>query len=237
MPLTLLDIVKEHAARQGLPIPGLVFGGSGNSLQAAALLNEFCDDLNTRHYWESNVREALWTSTNTESQGPIDTLAPYGYQGIIPCTVWDRTSSWPLDGSLTPEEWQVQKASAATGPLPSFRIRGGEFITIPNLPAGHTIAFEYYSSFFVKESATVFKPYWTKDTDVCVVDDALPIAYLRWAWKKEKGLEYAEDFAKYERMLVTKTARNTTARDVDFSETGRRSDRPGILVPQGNWSV
>jgi hypothetical protein len=99
------------------------------------------------------------------------------------------------------------------------------------------MAFEYYSSFFVKESATVFKPYWTKDTDVCVVDDALPIAYLRWAWKKEKGLEYAEDFAKYERMLVTKTARNTTARDVDFSETGRRSDRPGILVPQGNWSV
>lgn len=237
MPMTLLEIVKEHAARQGLPLPMLAVGGTSNSVQAVALLNEFCEDLLTRSYWESNVREATWTSTATESQGRLSVLAPFGYQGILPGTIWDRTSSWPLDGNLTPQEWQVQKAAAATGPLPSFRIRNNEFITIPALPAGHTIAFEYYSSYFVKESDTVFKPYWTKDTDTCLVDDALPIAYLRWAWKKEKGLEYAEEFAKYERLVATKAARSSSHRDVCFDETPNRSLYPGVLVPQGNWPV
>ena len=102
--------------------------------------------------------------------------------------------------------------------------------------AGHTIAFEYYSSYFVRETASVTKQYWTKDADTCVVDDALPVAYLRWAWKKEKGLEYAEDFAKYERMLATKGARNTTGRTVDMAEGRSQRRFPGVIVPEGNWS-
>lgn len=237
MARTLLDIVKEHAARQGLPVPGTVIG-SGNDYcaQAVGLLNEFCDDLDTRKAWQTNVLEATWTSTATESQGALDTLAPFGYQGIVGDTVWDRTLKRRLGGSLSAEEWQMQKASLVSGPIPNFRLRGGEFLTIPVMPAGHTVAFEYYSSYFVRESASVLKPYWTKDTDTCVIDDALPVAYLRWAWKKEKGLEYAEDFAKYERMLATKSARNTTARTIDFSE-GRPNKRfPGVIVPDGNWS-
>jgi hypothetical protein len=237
MALTLLEIVKEHAARQGLPIPGTVIG-SGNDYcaQAVGLLNEFCDDLDTRKQWQTNVLEATWTSTATESQGALSTLAPYGYQGIVGDTVWDRTSRHCLLGSLSAEEWQLQKASNVSGPIPSFRLRGGNFLTIPALEAGHTIAFEYYSSYFVRESASVTKQYWTKDADTCVIDDALPVAYLRWAWKKEKGLEYAEDFAKYERMLATKGARNTTARTVDMAEGRAQRRFPGVIVPEGNWS-
>lgn len=238
MPMTLLEIVREHAGRQGLPLPASVIGNtSGHCQQISRLVNEFCDDLNTRKAWQETIREAVWTSTATESQGPLSTLAPLAFEGIVEGTVWDRSERIPLKGGLSAEEWQLRKASAFGGPYSAFRLRGGEFLLNPPPAAGHTMAFEYYSSAFVFDPLTsTFKKYWSKDTDTSVVDDSLTIAYLRWAWKKEKGLEYAEDFAKYERMFATKSIRNDAASKVDLS-CSQQSLRPGVFVPTGNWPL
>lgn len=43
--------------------------------------------------------------------------------------------------------------------------------------------------------------YITKDTNRCVVPDAVVNAWMAWKWKSKKGLEYAEDFAQYERLV------------------------------------
>ena len=136
-------------------------------------------------------------------------------------------------GAVTPQDWQARKAFNVSGPIYSFRLRGGKLLVTPALPANHTISFEYNSGAFVRAADGTPKPYWTVDTDTCVLDDSLPLSYLRWAWKKEKGLDYAEEFAKYERLVATKLSRDKSADAVNLSGCDN-SPRPGIWVSAGN---
>lgn len=239
MALTLLQIVREHAGRQGLPVPAAVAGSTdGYARQAIGLLNEFCEDLNTRKLWEANTVEATWAATATESQGALATLAPRGYEGIVPGTVWDRTRKLRIEGGLSPEEWQFRKASQFTGPVTAFRIRGGQFLCNPIPSAGVTLAFEYYSSFFVYNAADVeYKSYWSKDGDTCTVDSALPVAYLKWAYKQSKGFDYAEDFARYERLLATKSARQDSPQTVAIDGCDSGSFHPRLVGAFGVITV
>ena len=243
--MNLLEIVRDHARRQGLPVPASVASsGDGYAQQCMGLLNEFCDDLNTRKLWQTNVREASWTATATESQGPISTLAPDGYEGIIMGTAYQHSQQRPML-SLSPQEWQARKVTSFVGPVLAFRLRGGEFLLNPLPSAGEILSFEYYSSSFVYFPGTSgvgsappkYRRYWENDLDTSVVGPDLAIAYLRWAWKREKGFDYAEDFIKYERMLVTKSARQDAPQKVSMDACYPQDFRPGIVVPAGSWKL
>ena len=241
--MNLLQLIQEFTGRTNIPVPTYVIGNPDPQiLQAKGLLNEFCDDMTLRNVWEFNTQETLHVSLATEDQGAINTICPLGYQGMLLETVFDRTQRLWLFGGLSASEWQARKAFNFTGPYYQFRLRGGRLLFNPAPVAGHTIAWEYNSSFYVKNNAvTVPDPatarqYWEKDTDSCLLGDALPIAYLRWAWKKEKGLEYAEDFNKYERMVATYSARDKAAPILDMGDC-QKPIVPGIFVPAGSWPL
>lgn len=238
MPLTLLDILKEHSARQGLKAPAAVSPSTdGYVRQALGLLNEFNDDLNTRKFWQVNVLEAVWPATATESQGLLSAIAPSGFQGVLKGTFWNRTLRLQVDGPLDGEQWQARKAANFSGPLPSYRFRGGSLLMQPIPTAGHTLAFEYYSNWYVRSGAGAAKFMWTDAEDTCAVGDSLPLLWLRWKWKYEKGLPYAEDFAAYERACVTQHARDEGPKVIDMSQATRRPVGPGIIVPAGSWNL
>lgn len=243
--MNLLAIVRDHARRQGLPVPAAVASSlDGYAQQCMGLLNEFCDDLNTRKLWQSNVREARWAATPTESQGPITALAPYAYEGVVPGTAYNISKRRPMD-SLSPQEWQYRKVHNFVGPFVCYRIRGNELL-MNAIPAdGEEFSFEYYSSAFVYYPGTTgtpstpptYRKYWENDLDTSTVGADLAVAYLRWAWKREKGFDYAEDFARYERMILTKSARQDGPQAVSMDGRKPRGDRPGIIVPEGSWKL
>ena len=237
MPQTVLQIAQSFARRQGLPQPAFIAGNTdAQVLQMLGLLEEFCDDLVTRRGWEINVKEALFTSTATESQGLMSAIAPDGYRGMIPRTFFDRTQRLEIPVAITPEEWQMRKTLGITGPLYQARVRGGELLFIPPPAAGHTMAFEYYSEWFVLDSTGAGKKYPTTDNDIFTVNDSLPIAYLRWAWKAAKGLDYAEDFRKYEADVNTEKAGLRIKQNVRL-DSNYQDARPGIVVPPGSWPI
>ena len=238
MTMTLLEIVQNTRGRLGQPIPTQVAGSTdAGIIQSMGLLNEFLEDLVTRKYWQSNVREAVFAAVATESQGTLSTLFPYGYQGLIPDTFFNRTNQLQVQGALTSSEWASRKARNFSGPLPAFRIRGNEMLFSPAPTAGHNYAVEYFSSYFVYNPVDLlYRPYWLKDTDTCVLDSALPMAYLKWAWKKEKGLDYAEDFRKYEAMLEVKSLRDGRAKPISMDVTDSMMG-PGVLVTPGSWNL
>lgn len=243
MALNMLTIAQRFCGRTNIKVPTYVIGNPDPQvLQIAGLLDEFCDDLSLRKIWQATNLEAIFTSVATESQGTLDTLCPYGYQGIVLDSFFDRTQMLPLFGGIAGAEWQARKAFNFTGPYYQFRVWQNQLWFNPVPPAGHTIAFEYNSNFFVKNEAVdgadpaLYRQYWAKDTDTCLIDDALPIAWLRWAWKKEKGLEYAEDFNKYERLVNTKSARQDRPQIVNLGDR-TQTIVPGIFVPAGSWNV
>lgn len=239
MAKNLLAIVQEVCARSSLPIPtGVQSNEDPGIRQMFGLLQEFLEDCITRKSYQVNTIECTFISIAAEDQGDINTICPYGYQGIISETFFDRTQMLPIPGGISAAEWQARKAFNIAGPLYQYRLRGNKLLFSPALPVTHTIAFEYMSSFFVRSALTPTVPqqYWVLDTDTCVFDDALPLAYLRWAFKKEKGLDYAEDFAKYEKLFAMMTSRDGNPQVID--QGARNCElRPGIFVPAGSWAI
>ena len=243
--MNLLAIVREHARRQGLPLPTAVVSSmDGYSQQCVGLLNEFCDDLNTRKLWQTNIRRAQWTAVQDESQGLLTDLAPACYEGIIPRTTFQHSQQRWMD-VVSPSDWEARKVMNFVGPVLAYCLAEGQFLVNPLPPVGETFSFRYYSGAFVHFPGTTgagsqppaYRRYFENDLDTCVVGPELAIAYLRWAWKREKGFDYAEDFVKYERMLTTKSARQDSPQPVDMGGCYSGLDRPGIIVPAGSWNL
>jgi len=241
MPMNMLQIIQEVRGRLGQPIPGSIAGSTDPGvIQLQGLLNEFVEDLETRQYWQANQIETTWLTTAAENQGATSTLFPYGFCGIVPDTFYNRSTKLAVGGGLNSAAWALQKALVMSGPLPNFRIRNNNLLLDPAPAAGQTYALEYYSSFFVKndtDPGIVYRQYWLKDSDYCTVSDSLAIAFVKWAWKSAKGLDYAEDFRKYERLLSTKAIREKTSLPLSMSGSCENSVGPGILVSPGSWPL
>lgn len=237
MPATLLTVVQEVARRLAIPSPTTVLGSTDfQVLQLYSLLQEGLDALSDRGRWEGLINEATWVTTATEDQGAITTLASNGYRYLLPETLWDRTEMLPLLGPVSPSEWQALKAIVLTGPRYSFRLRRGKFIVTPAPPAGHTWAFEYASeNYILAADGTTYKKRFTLDTDTILLPEQIVEMDLRWRWKREKGLDYAEDFNTAERMIVNAIGRDGSKRVLFMDERGDRSVQPGIFVPSGSW--
>lgn len=238
MSLSLLEIVQQTRGRLGQPIPASVAGNTDPSIiQCLGLLNEFLEDLVVRQYWQVNTKYTTFTAVAAESQGSVATLFPYGYEGLIPDTFYNLTNQLQVRGGLSPTEWAARKARNFSGPTPCFRLRGDELLLNPVPTAGHTYAVEYYSSYFVYNSTDVlYRKYFLKDADICILDDSLAIAYLKWAWNREKGLDYAEDFRKYELMVQSKGLREKRLPAISMDQSSDDFG-PGILVSPGSWPL
>lgn len=242
MALNLLQITQEVMGRLAKNQPTAVASSTdGNAIQCKSLLNAMVDDLITRQYWQANLREAVWAATAVEDQGALDTLFPSGYEGLIAETFYNRTRILQVIGGISEADWAARKAMNITGPMPAFRIRGNRMLFSPIGILGEIYAVEYFSSYFVQNddatpAPTVFKKYWTKDTDVCTLGDSIPIAYLTWAWLHKKGLSYAEEFRAYEKLLAVKSMRDKRPQALNMGG-GPKSMGPGIFVSPGSWPV
>lgn len=129
------------------------------------------------------------------------------------------------------------KAIIITGPRYSFRIRGGRFLSIPAPPAGHTWAFEYIDDrWLLDNDGTTRKRKFTEDTDEILLPPNVVDAMLLWMWKKEKGLDYAEDFRTAERLTLNSLGRSGMKENICMDEV-REGPKPGIFIPAGTWNL
>lgn len=241
MPHTLLGICQEFAVRTGLPVPSSVVGNNDPGVrQIRGLLGQVLEDLTTEHgTWQVLNKQGLFTSVAAEDQGSIDELAPYGFRYFINGTFFDRTQRLPFYGPLNAEQWQAVKALPSSGPFYKYRILGNRLLVNPLPAAGHTIAFEYASTFAVKStladnSTPTYVSYPQKDADTFLFPDDLILAGLRWMYKSEKGLNYAEDFRRYESKILQLKGRDGTKPELSMDQA-YQDFKPGIFVPYGNW--
>jgi hypothetical protein len=152
--------------------------------------------------------------------------------------LWDRTEKLPLLGPTSPQSWQALKAIVITGPRYSFRFRGGNFLVTPAPPAGHTWVFEYVSrNFALDNDGTTYKSILEEDSDEILLPDQIVKADLRWRWKKEKGLAYAEDFNRAEELIANALGRDGSKPILRLDGEGDNDIRPGIFVPSGSWPL
>lgn len=237
--MSLLTIVQDVCGEIGIPIPTSVVGNNSELVQQLfRLAKREGQELSTgasvalSYDWQVLQSEATWTSTATESQGALSTLAP-GFEYIINDTVFDRTQQWQLPGPLSQQVWQWRKATTASGPYPEWRIQGGTLYMYPVPTAGHTMVFEYQSSYWCQDNAGTPKATWTVDTDTSRIDEELVKLGLIWRFRKAKGLDYAEDFRSYQISVTHAIARDGGKPRLSMDNAARAQR---ISVPEGNWT-
>ena len=102
--------------------------------------------------------------------------------------------------------------------------------------AGQTCAFEYISRNWLTKSVGGTSSFWTNDADTPLLDDQLIVSGTIWRWKQIKGLDYSEDYAKYERRINDRMSKDG-GKD-KLSLNGANDDiQPVVLVPAGNWTL
>lgn len=233
--MTMLTVIQRFCRRTNIPVPSTVYGSTDTQvLQAMALLEEEGADLSGRGDWEALTFEATHTTLAAEDQGAISTIATNGFRNVKNGTIWDRTLRLPVP-VLDTQEWQAVKAVAVTGPRYRARIRGGKLLANPTPTAGHTWAFEYISwNWILGADGATYKQFFTLDTDTILLPEAIVMQGLRWRWKREKGLDYAEDFRTYETMVSKALGSNGLKKTLNMSDSSRGPEA-GIIVPAGDW--
>ena len=237
---TLLDIIRRFMERTGLPKPAFSIGNTDAQVaQILGLLEEATEELVMRNArgWQILTREAVFVTKAQEVQGSLSELAP-GFRAVTNDTLFNRTTRLPIYGPLLPMERQATKALQTAGPYYRYWIANDQLHLYPIPPAGQTIAFEYTSTacWSDGQSPATYSEYPTTDTAICLFPKPVVIAQLRWRWKKEKGLEYAQDFDSAELLLNAAIAADGTRRVVDLGGTELVA-RPGIMIPTGSWPL
>lgn len=230
--MTLLTCVNEAQSLLNLPVTGNVVTNTGEAQkQLLKIANQEGRSLARAHPWQSLLTEQTFTTVAAELQ--THTLAAdFGW--IVPETIWNRTTTEPLFGPLSPRDWQAQKASGAIVADPQFRFRGNAFYFLPAPTAGQTIAYEYVSKYWCESSGGTDQEYWQADSDVGRLDEYVMTLGIVWRWNKSKGLAYQDDYDEYERQKQFAIARDGSRRTL--SVVGRRRTALGGSVPEGSWS-
>jgi hypothetical protein len=240
---TLLEICQAAAGIAGFPTPASIVGTTDETgARLLAVANREGKALAKRTSWQELTKEATFVTLAQENQGAFSSLGSGGVDYsdlnfITPNTIWDRTENIRIYGPLTPQEFQTLKSSTTSGPYWSFRIRGNSILAYPDPTAGNTVAFEYVSKYWVDTNGDGVgeAEAWQADTNTTVLDPELMILGLIWRFKESIGEGYAEDFQKYEQEVANAISRSGSSRTLDLGGSSS-SNRPGVFVPEGNWS-
>ena len=234
--MNCLQIIQTACRRIGIPKPSAAVTSTDlQVLQLLSLCEEEGQEQATRYAWQALRGEATFTTVAAQLQTTVEAIAP-GLDYIVNDTIWNRTLRRPVYGPKTAQEWQQSIANQINGPFNSYRVMGDAINFYPVPSAGDSCYFEYQSKNWISTSAGATSDTWTNDSDTPRLSGDLIVLGTIWRWKQTKGLDYAEDYAKYERRLADAMGRDASKPVLDLSGA-RREIQPSIVVPAGSWNV
>lgn len=237
--MSVLSLVQKHCRIHGLNVPGTVIGSSDYTVvQLYGILERVVEEIVTESKFNVTTYEATHTTTAALDQGPLSDIAPFGYQWIYPETLYDRTLGRPLYGPVTEQEWQAIQALPDPGPFYKYRIWKDRLYLHPAPAAPFSeIAFEYASSWAVKDATGTPKATISADSDTFVFPETILARGLAAQWKIGKGLPHQADETQYYNLLNNYISRDKVKRRYNLAEGCSQGIQPGIFVPAGNWPV
>jgi hypothetical protein len=249
-PQTLLQMVQEVARRHGLSIPSAVVGSQDETVQQLyGLANETVEELNEDYKWVELVTALTFNHAGGTGGAALQiknvvtasATAISDWKNYQPRTLWDVTGGLELIGPVTDQAWQAMINLNISAGRYSFRFYG-DYLYIypaPTVLATTTFRLEYYSSApILATNGTTKKDLFTADTDTCRLPPRLVIMGLRWRYKKEKGLPYAEDKATYYEAAMDWSANTGQQTEVKMDQdTFSDWIGPMIVIPPGSWPV
>ncbi len=233
--MTLLTICQNVVDEVGFNKINIIAGN--NSKDARQLLqfaNREGDSLSRAKRWNALTSEHLFVLVDGIQSYDL----PSDFRFIVPSTTWDRDNNRMVATPLNSKEWQYFKGWASIGGMNRrARIRNNKIEfeqAITAADAGNTIAFEYISKYWAQTDGGVAKAKFTLDNDIPRLDEELITLGIKWRFKKEKGLDWEEDFAEYKLLKMEAMARDGGARTLQFCEPDDLIQF-GVNIPDINY--
>lgn len=213
------DALKENGQFQ---VPSTIVGSSNPlSIQLLALANRAGRTLAYDHDWQ--VLLATHTFPTVASTGTYS--LPTDFHRFVNMTQWDRTATEQMVGPIDPRMWEALRSGDLVGASVEsyFRVAGGVFAIYPTPTAVATIAFQYFSKYWISG-----KEAFSADSDEPLIDADLITLGVRYRFLASKGLPYAEEKLEYERRRDSLQAADGGKDVVSFSGPMRRPAYEGI---------
>lgn len=209
--MTVLSAAQSAMVRLVGQKPTTLFSSPQQmEMEIADLSTDVAVDICRSHDWRSLTKIHTITGDGVETSFPL----PADYdrivlaQGIADANSW----LWGYTQVQSLAEWMVITSSGFTAITPGWWIiLDGEMQFSPAPPASSPARFAYVSKYIGTAPSNAGTPIaaFSNDTDLFALDERLLTLGLIWRWKAQKGLEYAEDMANYEKALSEKQSRDT----------------------------
>lgn len=234
--MSLLTLIQDVSKLIGLESPTAVTTSQDKRvLELLVMANATGEELSTRYEWQELIRQASFTCTGTIAQGTIDssTIAS-GFGRIVDDTFWNFTTREKIEGPVTFQEWQSDRASGIVSPPYKSILIDNVLYVGPVAPAaGGTLGFFYVLNGWCRSSGGTVQTAFAADTDTTLIPERLFKYDLVWRWKQSKGLAYSEDMETAEREIEKYIGQNTGRRVLYIG--GAPIYYFADNVPAGNW--
>ena len=189
-----------------------VFGSTEQvALEMADLCNEAARDIADAYDWRilTKIGVLVGDSVQTAFDVPDDYDRMASYTQIADPRNW----FWTYAPFRDVNDWLAYTNSQQGMMIPGgWIVLGNQFNFYP-APTGDAQLI-YISKNFAESDSGVPKPEFTADNDRFLLSERLLTLALIWRWKAQKGMEYGEDMANYEKLLAKLQMDDRGAREI-----------------------
>ena len=203
--MSLITIAQRVADEVGLPRPSQIATGTDQlARQMFALANSTIEEL-SEDDWPS-LRN---THTFNTVIGQQSYSLPADFLRMSPDTAYAEAQKYRMKGSSSPADWRKSRVFGNISSKYEFLLSNFpyKFHLTPTPSVVEAMVFDYVRNVNVLDVDGVsYKQYFTTDTDTPLVPELVVRLGLKWRIKHAKGLDYSEDYNRYEASRKTQLA-------------------------------
>lgn len=204
--MTALSVAQSVASVVGLEIPdAVVSSGDREHVELREVMKEAAECILDAHDWQLLKLRHTITGDNATENWPLP--ADY-YKFPKDAQLWSNALEAPLTHVQSANRWEDLETRSYDFVEGVWILLGGEIRIKPALNAGELVRFYYQSNKIWADSGATAKATLTADDDTFRLGERLLKLGTIWAYKKNKGLPYAEDLADYEYALADAVQRD-----------------------------
>ena len=230
MSRTVLEVIRAAAPRLGIDRPDQIFSSTDRTaIELAEMVNDCAVRLGRRHDWQ-----ALQIIQTHSGDGATSAYAlPSDYWRMPKdAQIWSTRWQRPLV-KISSEDWlrlEIRQYDLVTG---NWSLFGGNINYKPDLATGEDAKFFYICNKVCANNArTDKKERFTADDDYFCLDDYMLELSLIWAWREQKGMDYAEDMADAQEAIEQAIGKDKGAGIL--TQSSRRNVRAKVAYP---WQI
>jgi hypothetical protein len=236
---SVLTLAQSAMGELALNEPASIVSTGQEETHLKRLLYAAARELRNLQIFPQQKKLATVTTSAARSKYPY----PSDFYAFCGNTGWDSTSILPLNGPISDEDFtRLTYQTQLSGPPFYYRPFGpdfdpasstGQLELIPTPGGVYSLKFDYFiNTLFLKADYTVRGETITLDTDLCIFDDDVMIASIKYRYLESKNQPFESHKAAYDDLIESAISRWRGAVKGNFA---RSNNMPRYSVPRGGW--